>query len=73
MEFIVGTFFNNNLNANLKYISESEAIEVVVDDNKPSDNMDNLHELHQLKAKILDQETRLKNQGMAIRLENKSK
>ena len=50
-----------------------EPIEVAVDASKPSDNMDNLHELHQLKAKILDQETRLKNQGMAIRLENKSK
>ena len=49
-------FFNNNLNANFKYISELEAIEVVVDS-------DNLLEVHQLKAKILDQETRLQIQA----------
>ena len=45
--------------SNCKPISEVEGIEIVVDAKKPSDNMDNLHEVQQLKAKIIEQQNQI--------------
>ena len=36
-----------------------EDVEIVVDSKKPSDNMDNLHEVQQLKTKILEQQKQI--------------
>ena len=44
---------------NCKPISEVEDVEIVVDSKKPSDNMDNLHEVQQLKTKILEQQKQI--------------
>ena len=36
-----------------------EDVEIVVDSKKPSDNMENLHEVQQLKTKILEQQKQI--------------
>ena len=36
-----------------------EDVEIVVDSKKPSDNMANLHEVQQLKTKILEQQKQI--------------
>ena len=42
-----------------KPLSEVEGIEIGVDPKKPSDNIENLHEVQQLKAKILAQQNQI--------------
>ena len=50
-----------------KSLSEAEGIEIVVDPKKPSDNIDNLHEVQQLKAKNLQQQ--IQNSELTSELE----
>ena len=60
----------SNCKPHCKHVSE---LEDVVDTIKPSDNMDNFHEVQQLKAKIQDQEIEMQAQGKTKTMIYKSK